>query len=148
MVKDAKGPGTRPVGFRMPADLWADYAAVAGVKGLDVSAVMIDALTEQRPRLLAWKAEHERAMRATLAPHPALEDVLQVLAAIDRDSSSGNASAEMFFLRTWHEMISAGKADAVADSLRKIARALDVAIRQTRELPPPAQGDGDEVTAA
>lgn len=60
---------TKQVSFRMPADVYRDYAAVAGSRGMDLSALLNWVTSEYRPKLLREKAEHDEAMRsAAVAP--------------------------------------------------------------------------------
>jgi hypothetical protein len=54
MAKEAKGP-TKTVSFRMAEDLHADLLAVAQRKGVDLSAVIIEVLLKERPKLMQWK---------------------------------------------------------------------------------------------
>lgn len=52
----------RPVSFRMPADIYSEYLAVAQSRGVDLSAVLNWSLIEMLPVLLLRRAEHGAAM--------------------------------------------------------------------------------------
>ena|SRR5947209_2515087 len=61
----------RHVSFRMPSDVYDDYAAVAAMRGVDLSAVLNWVAVEYRPVLLLRRAEHLAAMlRAAAAGLP------------------------------------------------------------------------------
>jgi hypothetical protein len=53
---------TKQVSFRMPADVYHDYAAAAESRGVDLSALLNWVVTEFRPALLLREAHHAGAM--------------------------------------------------------------------------------------
>ena len=61
------------VSFRMPADVHADYVAVAESRGVDLSALLNWVTAEFRPVLLLRRAENDagmlRAVTMGLSPH-------------------------------------------------------------------------------
>jgi hypothetical protein len=59
------------VSFRMPADVYQDYLAMAESRGVDLSAVLNWVVVDYRPMLLLRRAEHGAAMlRAAVASLP------------------------------------------------------------------------------
>src|SRR6266700_2841801 len=63
MTKRAqKAQETRSVSFRMPLNLYSDMAAVAEMRGVDLSGMLNWICAEYRPMLLKKKAEYEAAM--------------------------------------------------------------------------------------
>src|SRR5262245_64198439 len=54
--------GTRTVSFRMPMDMYNDMAAVAEMRGVDLSGMLNWMCAEYRPLLLKKKAEYEAAL--------------------------------------------------------------------------------------
>ena len=52
----------RHVSFRMPADVHADYVAVAESRGVDLSALLNWVVVEFHPLLLLRRAQHQAAM--------------------------------------------------------------------------------------
>jgi hypothetical protein len=61
-VRAQRSPETRSVGFRMPLDLYNELAAVAEMRGVDMSGMLNWILSEFRPMLLTKKAEYEAKM--------------------------------------------------------------------------------------
>ncbi len=57
-----RSPETRSVGFRMPLDLYNELAAVAEMRGVDMSGMLNWILSEYRPMLQKKKADYEAAM--------------------------------------------------------------------------------------
>src|SRR4051812_11966481 len=59
------------VSFRMPTDVYRDYAALAESRGVDLSAVLNWVMVEYRPLLLLRRAEYGAAMlRAAVVDLP------------------------------------------------------------------------------
>lgn len=62
-----KAQSHRHFSFRIPMALYEQIAAVAEVRGIDVSAVINWMLSESQPRLLREIADHAREIREALA---------------------------------------------------------------------------------
>jgi hypothetical protein len=63
MTKRAqKSYATKSVSFRMPLDLYKDMAALAEMRGVDMSGMLNWICAEYRPALLKKKAEYEASL--------------------------------------------------------------------------------------
>jgi hypothetical protein len=64
-VNRTKTQDMKHVSFRMPTEVYQDYATVAASRGVDLSALLNWIMTEYRPLLLLRHAENNAAMLRT-----------------------------------------------------------------------------------
>jgi hypothetical protein len=85
MGRKKKSTEFRAVGFRMPADRYELLAEVAREKGVDLSAVLNDVISEAAPALQVWLALRKRL--------PDEEEVLECVELLSQGLSPPEAAS-------------------------------------------------------
>jgi post-segregation antitoxin (ccd killing protein) len=95
MGKKLTGGGrTRPITARIPVAVYADLAAVAEARGIDMSALLNQLLAEARPGLVRWLREHEEALATAPGSPAARARALQLLLATAEEAAASGQPPE------------------------------------------------------
>jgi hypothetical protein len=136
---------TRTITVRVPADLHADFVAVAAARGIDLSALINQVLADARPSLVRWLRDHLAGLAPLSAGSWTADEARQAIVWLSRfgrdheeleRTSAGLSQEEQ--ARLWV---------CVSTILRQAVEIQRLQRRATQSEPEQAKGGDDESQA-